>query len=92
MKFSEVKIHSKIMVNKIHYKERHFLPRTAFVVAVFIGSLLFLSNINSDEQQQQPSSLNHHLRSSRSLLQSDDPAEYTDPETVGDDDDRSALG
>jgi len=79
------------MVNKIHYKERHFLPRTAFVVAVFIGSLLFLSNINSDEQQQQqPSSLNHHLRSSRSLLQSDDPAEYTD--TVGDDDDRSALG
>lgn len=90
MKFSEVKIHSKIMVNKIHYKERHFLPRTAFVVAVFIGSLLFLSNINSDEQQQQPSSLNHHFRSSRSLLQSDDPAEYTD--TVGDDDDRSALG
>lgn len=64
------------------------------MVAVFIGSLLFLSNINSDEQQQQPSSLNHHLRSSRSLLQSDDPAEYTDtdPETVGDDDDRSALG
>ena len=64
------------------------------MVAVFIGSLLFLSNINSDEQQQQPSSLNHHLRSSRSLLQSDDPAEYTDTdtETVGDDDDRSALG
>ena len=61
------------------------------MVAVFIGSLLFLSNINSDEQQQQPSSLNHHFRSSRSLLQSDDPAEYTDTETVGDDDDRSAL-
>lgn len=72
------------MVNKIHYKQRHFLPRTAFVVAVFIGSLLFLSNINSDQEQEPSSSLNHHFRSSRSLLQevSDGDGEATAAKTT----------
>ena len=55
------------------------MPRTAFVVAVFLGSLLFLSNINSDQEQEPSSSLNHHFRSSRSLLTEDGPQE-----TVGD--------
>jgi len=70
------------MVKKIHYKQRHFLPRTAFVVAVFLGSLLFLSNINSDQEQEPSSSLNHHFRSSRSLLQDLQAETVVDGEAV----------
>ena len=68
------------MVSKVHYKQRHFLPRTAFVVAVFLGSLLFLSNSATTEYDDHhlPSSLKYEQhRNSRSLLQADDP-EVTD--------------
>ena len=74
------------MVSKVHYKQRHFLPRTAFVVAVFLGSLLFLSNSATTEYDDHhlPSSLNYEQhRNSRSLL-----SDYLDTEeevTDGDD-------
>ena len=74
------------MVSKVHYKQRHFLPRTAFVVAVFLGSLLFLSNSATTEYDDHhlPSSLKYEQhRNSRSLL-----SDYLDAEeevTDGDD-------
>ena len=75
------------MVSKVHYKQRHFLPRTAFVVAVFLGSLLFLSNSATTEYDDHhlPSSFNYEQhRNSRSLLS--DYLDTDDPEVTDGDD------